>query len=86
MVMYLAGNIRFIFRGMGCPFAQIEREIAPCSSVATGSCAGLVGSSSSGDLEADQMGLGNAEVIFFVPQPTNVSALANKNMRLARRF
>ena len=75
-----------MFLGMGCPFAQLDREIAPCISEVAGNCTGRDGRASSGSLEADQIGLGNEEVTFFVPQPIKVSTLANKNSRLATCF
>ncbi len=42
--------------------------------------------SNCGDLEADQIGLGNVEVVFFVPQPTKNIALARRKERRAVRF
>ena len=84
--MYLTGSMRFMLRGMGCPFAHALLEIAPNIFVGSGSTAFVGGRSSVGGLEPDQIGLGNVLVTLFVPQPTKNIALANKKVRLAATY
>ena len=74
--------MRFMFFGIGCPFAQEDLEIAPMVAEASGNTAGCTNSRVEGSMGV-QIGPGSALVIFFVPHPTNVIALASKNVRLA---
>ena len=85
MVMYLTGNMRFMLPGIGWPFAHVEREIAPKVTRASGKDADWVVNANSGGGDADQMGLGRADVTFLVPHPTNVNAVTKRNDRLASR-
>jgi hypothetical protein len=73
-----------MFRGIGCPFAQLPREIAP--KVIAGSGKIIAVSSSTGGCTPGQIGLGNVEVTFFVPHPTKKSAEASMKVRLAVAF
>ena len=81
--MYLAGNMRFMFRGIAGPFAQEPLEIAPNILDGSGSIATADGGSSVDGCCPFQIGLGNVDVIFLVPQPTRNIALASKKVRLA---
>ena len=72
-----------MFRGIGLPFAHVERVIAPIELFGSGNVTGWAEISKEDDCELDQIGLGNVDVSFFVPQPTRVIALANKNARRA---
>ena len=68
---------------MGCPFAQEDLEIAPRVMAGPGNTTrGADASRVEGEIGV-QIGLGSALVIFFVPQPTNVRALASKKVRRA---
>jgi hypothetical protein len=72
-----------MFRGIAGPFAQEPLEIAPNILDGSGSVTTADGGSSVDGRGPFQIGLGNVEVIFLVPQPTKNIALASKNMRLA---
>jgi hypothetical protein len=79
--MYFTGNILFMFLGIGFPFAQLVLEIAPKEPVATGNVARIGCVVSSSASFCSQMGLGNTEVIFFVPHPARNTVLAAKKPR-----
>ncbi len=79
--------MRFMFREIGCPFAHVERVIAPSKRDGSGSTGGIIESLESDIDDADQIGFGNVVVAFFVPQPTKNIALAiKKDLRAAWQF
>lgn len=61
----------------------MERDIAPNDIFDSGNIASFVCINKLESVEEDHIGLGSADVIFFVPHPANVNALATKKARLA---